>query len=172
MNSAKQILITVLCVIAFILLLPLILLGAILYALWLPIDVIRYYRSPFWRDTQEKYKSEFHNAAVLYNRAVRQGLDWRFVRNDKINYFIREGEVLLYDLPDEMFLHDSGWHLDYGAHAQLLVTYEIEEERRRLNDEDKNKVIRILRFEDRYEMDDKLRQCPYFYFVPSSKRLR
>ncbi len=77
----------------------------IIYGLYLPIALIRYYRSPYYKDQKKKFTVAFALSDVirLYNRIKKENLPITYAANGDFEYFIKDDTVLLLEWPFEYF---------------------------------------------------------------------
>ena len=169
MKIIKKILTFVIMLFFVILLIPMM----IGYFLYVPFDIIRYHRMPYYKDTKEKYRFFITSRSLVkvYNLIKKNNLSISYVENENFEYFIKDGTVLLCDWIEsaEIFDEKDGeWvysDASEGEYAGLFLKDILEEERKNLKKEHQKFPIRILVFcgevtdAERWE---KLKPCPYF----------
>ncbi len=136
-------------VLIIILLIPL----ALLYLLFVPFDIIRYYQMPYYKDLKIKYHFFITSKGIvkLYNRIKKNNINVSFYRNGEFEYFIKDDTVLLYDWSHANFEKENGdWYLveehTDSEYEGLLLKDILEEERKNLKFEHQKIPIKILVF--------------------------
>ena len=135
MNILKKIGSFLVIVFIIILVIPLLL----VYLLFVPFDMIRYHRMPYYKDLKVKYHFFITsgNVVTLYNRMKKNDLHISYCRNEKFEYFIKDDTVLLCDWSHTNFEKENGdWyfiaeHTDSEYEGWLLRDI-LEEERKNL----------------------------------------
>ncbi len=103
-------------ILAYIIAIPVVailLVGLVLYLLFVPFDIIRYHRMPYYKDTKTKYKLFItsKDTVLLYNKIKQKNLPIEYICNKECEYFIKDGTVLLpgwcYDDIEEI---DGEWY--------------------------------------------------------------
>ncbi len=155
-----------------ILLTPIAIICLVIYLFYIPVDVIRYHRMPFYKDFGKKYKFFItsRQELKLYNKMKKQNLSVDFVADAEFGYFIINDTVLLRHLSYDNFTEKDGvWlfeeHDDNGEIDQYPIADFMEEEKSELKEEHRGLPIKILVFYDDVtdaETFEKLRASPYF----------
>ncbi len=166
-------------ILILIILLPLLLVIGALYLVYIPFDIINYHRMAYYRDNKDKYSIFItaRDTVKVYNQISKKNLPWTYVRNDSIEYFIKEGNVILTDWSSTDLDYDTEWYFDLqesGDASRFSVEEAISQDMLLVNNEDKEKPAKILLIETNssgnYDFE-KAKECPYFYCVPSVKDL-
>ncbi|MGM9643696.1 MAG: hypothetical protein ACI3X1_01275 [Eubacteriales bacterium] len=143
------------------------------YFLYVPFDIIRYHRMPYYKDTKEKYRFFITSRSVVkaYNRIKKNDLSISYVENENFEYFMKDGTVLLCDWIEsaEIFEDNDGeWiYSDAadGEYAGLYLKDILEKERKNLKKEHQKLPIKILVFYEEItdaERWENLKVCPFF----------
>lgn len=154
---------------------PIFLIICIGYLLYVPFDIIRYHKMPYYKDFKVKY-SFFITArdeVKLYNRIVNEKLPVEYVKHNDFEYFTKDNQVLLCDWSNEDFDQiDNEWvfHMDDDHGDTYVKTMEeaLAEERELLKPEHKDLPLKFLIFYSDItdgEKFNKAQECPYFYPV-------
>ena len=71
---------------------PITLVVCVGYLLFVPFDIIRYHRMPYYKDFKIKYQFFITSRDVvkIYNRIVREQLPIEYVKNNDFEYFVKE----------------------------------------------------------------------------------
>ena len=103
----KKIINFVWIVISIIIGIPILLIASIAYLFFVPFDIIRYHRMPYYKDFKNKYQFFItsRDVAKIYNRTVREHLPIEYIKNNsseaegiwKINIFGKSVEQLVSD---------------------------------------------------------------------------
>ncbi len=153
---------------------PLVLLICVGYLLFVPFDIIRYHRTPYYKDFKRKY--EFFITASdtvrLYNRIVLEHLPIEYVKHKDFEYFIKDGQVLLCGWANESFKQiEDEWFfiLDNECDTtQLSMEEAISDDRELLKPEHKELPAKFLLCYDDIgdgEKFEQAKECPYFHCV-------
>lgn len=154
---------------------PIILIVCVGYLLFLPFDIIRYHKMPYYKDFKKKY--EFFITAKdvvqIYNRIVKEQLPIEYVKNNDFEYFVKDNQVLLCDWGNEDFeLIDSEWVFnlddDSGDTTTKVMEEALTEEKALLKPEHQNLPAKFLLFYNDItdaEEFEKAKECPYFYCI-------
>ncbi len=147
------------------------------YVLYAPFEMIRYYRSPYYKRTARKYAPFIMATASfrLYNRIVKYNLPIEYVLNDGLEYFIKDGAVYLVDWCEEVIEEQNGeWGFetdeDSGDVSFVSAWETLKREREHLKEEHRDMLVYFLIFEDDDPNDEeieRMKQCPYFHFSKS-----
>ena len=151
------------------------LLVCIVYALFIPFDIIRYHRMAYYRDFKIKYRIFLtsNDVVKLYNRIVREKLPIAYFKNHDLEYFVKDGQVLLCGWGYDGFEESDGqWYfvLDEERNTQITMLEVIEDESEHLKPEHKDLPVRFLVFYSDMtdtESAEQAKKCPYFYYASS-----
>ena len=167
-------------VIAMIIGIPILLIVCIVYLLFVPFDIIRYHRMPYYKDLKNKY--EFFitsgDAVKIYNHIVRENLPIEYVKNNGFEYFIKDGQVLLCGWGYDGFVQTDGeWFfvLDGEYSNQTAMKEILNNEKELLKSEHKSLSAKFLFFYNDITDDEKIEQakeCPYFHCVFSVEEFK
>ncbi len=152
---------------------PILMIGCILYLLFVPFDIIRYHRMPYYKDFGIKYQFFITSRDIvqIYNRIVREQLPIEYVKNNDFEYFVKDGQVLLcgwgYDGFEQV---DGEWFfvLDGECNTKMTMKETLEKEADLLKPEHKCLPAKFLVFYNDItdaEKFEKAKECPYFYCV-------
>ncbi len=182
MDKLKNTIEKVLAYIVAIPILILLLIGLVLYLLFVPFDILRYHRMPYYKDTRKKYKLFItsKDIVVLYNDIRQKKLPIEYFCNFECEYFIKDNVVLLpgwcYDSFEEK---DGEWYFlfdcDSGSGeadtaAPTLMKDVLSEELVSIKEEHKGLPAKFLAFYNDITDAQKfeaLKKCPFFYAVNS-----
>lgn len=158
-----------------IIIIPIILILVIGYFIYLPFDIIRYYKMPYYRDFKVKYSLFLTSRDVvkLYNRIVKEQLPIEYVNYNDFEYFVKDNQVLLCDWGNEDFEQiDDEWVFslddDSGDKTTKVMEEALTEEKALLKPEHQNLPAKFLLFYNDItdaEEFEKAKECPYFYTV-------
>ncbi len=150
---------------------------AIGYLLFIPFDIIRYYKMPYYKNLKKKYCCFLTSSDVvrLYNRMVKDKLPIEYCSNNGFEYYIKDGQVFLLGWSSEAFDEDNGewgFQLNENVADEQFVTMKdiLEEETAQLKEEHKGLPAKFLILYD--DITDaghfeKAKECPYFYCADS-----
>ena len=155
---------------------PILLMVCVGYLLFVPFDIIRYYRMPYFKDFKTKYEFFLTSSDVvkIYNRIVREQLSIQYVKNNDYEYFIKDGQVLLcgwgYDGFEQV---DGEWFfvLDGECNTKMTMKETLENEADLLKPEHKALPAKFLiSYDDVTDAEKfkKAKECPYFHCVFSA----
>lgn len=171
----KKILNSISIVFGSIILILMLLLICFAYVLYLPFDIVRYYRMPYYKDLGVKYRLFITSSDVvrLYNRIVREQLPIEHVNNNDYEYFVKDGQVLLCGWGNEDFAQaDNEWVFnlddDCGDTTTQTMEQALAEEKGLLKSEHKDLPAKFLIFYNDITDAEKFelaKECPYFYCV-------
>ncbi len=143
--------------------------GLVLYFLFLPVDMIRYYNSRYYKGTRRKFKPFIgsKNVVKIYNYISKRGLDIEYSANGKGEYFIAGGAVLISDPACDHFDQRNGaWvALEYGKEGEMPIEDFVSMTRAELNDEHREMPIKfIVGYGDNLDKNDfaSAEERPYF----------
>lgn len=158
---------------------PILLIVCIGYFLFVPFDIIRYHRMPYYKDFKNKYRFFITTKDVvkIYNRIVKEQLPTEYVKNNGFEYFIKDGQVLLCDWGYDGFEQENGeWIFMLDGECQTKVSMKeiLENEISLLKPEHRSLPAKLLIFyhdltdAERFEQ---AKQCPYFHCIFSADEL-
>lgn len=159
---------------------PIALLVGIGYLLFVPFDIIRYRRMPYYKDFKTKYSFFITTSEIvrIYNRIVREQLPIEYVKKDDFEYFVKDGQVLLCGWGYDGFEQADGeWFfvLDEECPTKMKMKETLENEKELLKPEHKSLPAKFLLFYNDIEDEEKIKQareCPYFCGVSSLDKLK
>ena len=152
---------------------PIILVVCIGYLFFVPFDIIRYHRMPYHRDFKVKYHFFITASSVvkIYNRIARERLPIEYIKNDDLEYFVKDGQVLLCGWGCEEFEQvDGEWFfiLDGECTTKMPMEETIYNTKDLLKSEHKCLPAKFLFFYDDVtdaEKFEQAKECPYFHCV-------
>lgn len=157
---------------------PILLIVCIGYLLYVPFDIIRYHKMPYYKDFKNKYRFFITSRDVvkIYNRIAREQLPIEYIKNNDFEYFVKDGQVLLCDWGNEDFEQvDNEWFFnlddDYGGATTKTMEQALAGEKELLNPAHQNLPAKFLISYDGItdaERFEKAKECPYFYCVFST----
>ena len=156
----------------------LILLGA-LYLLYVPFDIIRYHKMPYYKDFKNKYSFFITSADAvkIYNRIATENLPIEYFKSNDLEYFVKDGQVLLcgwgYDGFEQV---DGEWYfvLDEEGNTKMTMKETLENEMVLLKPEHKCLPAKFLFFYKDVTDSEKFEQanqCPYLHCAASVDNL-
>ncbi|MBE7064555.1 MAG: hypothetical protein E7384_01910 [Ruminococcaceae bacterium] len=158
-------------IIATIIFIPIVLVVCLCYLLFLPIDIIRYHRMPYYKNLKVKYCLFLtsRNVVRFYNYIVRKKLSIEYVKHNELEYFVKDGEVLLCGWSFDMFEETDGeWYFDLGDETKQSIQESLQIDTEFLKPEHQSMSAKYLLFYDDItdaERFEKAKECPYFYCV-------
>lgn len=163
-------------VIAIIIGIPILLIASIAYLFFVPFDIIRYHRMPYYKDFKNKYQFFITSRDVvkIYNRTVREHLPIEYIKNNDFEYFVKDDKVLLcgwgYDGFEQV---DGEWFfvLDGECSTKMTMKETLENEKCLLKPEHKSLPAKFLIFYNDItdaEKFEQAKECPYFHCVFSA----
>lgn len=160
-------------VVGFVILLPILLIICIGYLLFVPFDIIRYHRMPYFKDFKKKYEFFLTSQDVvkIYNRIVKEQLPIEYVKYNDYEYFITDGQVLLCGWGNEDFTQeDDDWFFVFSEEDdnKLSIREAIEWDMELLKPEHKCLPVKFLiSYDDITDAEkfEKAKECPYFHCV-------
>lgn len=152
---------------------PIFLIVCVGYLLFVPFDIIRYHRMPYYQDFKIKYQFFITSMDMvkLYNRIVREQLPIEYFKNNDFEYLVKDGQVLLCGWGYMGFEQvDGEWFfiLDGECYTKMAMKETIEHETELLKPEHKCLPAKFLIFYSDItgaEQFEKAKECPYFYCV-------
>ena len=146
---------------------------AIGYLIFLPFDIIRYHRMPYYRDLKKKFHIFITSNDIVkfYNHAVKKKFPIQYFENQDTEYFILGDIVLLCGWSYEGFEQvDGEWYfrLDGECQTTLPMADALAEEKELLLPEHREMDAKFLIFyNDVTDADqfEKAKTCPYFYCI-------
>lgn len=174
----KNVLESLLLYLALIILIPFLLILSIGYLLFVPFDIIRYHKMPYYKDFKVKYEFFITSSDIvqIYNRIVQENLSVEYIKNGDYEYFIKDGQVLLCGWGNEDYAQtDNEWVFNLEDHYGNTTTQTMEqalaEEKVLLKPEHKDLPVKFLIFYNDItdaEKFEKAKECPYFYCIFSA----
>ena len=157
----------------FVLCVPILLIACIGYLLFVPFDIIRYHRMPYYKDFKIKYQFFITSRDVvkIYNRIVREQLTIEYIKNNDFEYFVKDGQVLLcgwgYDGFEQV---DGEWFfvLDGECNTKMTMKETLENDADLLKPEHKCLPAKFLFFYNDItdaEKFEQAKECPYLHCV-------
>ena len=152
---------------------PILLVVCIGYLLFVPFDIIRYHRMPYYKDLGIKYQFFITSKDIvqIYNRIVRDQLPIEYVKYNDFEYFVKDGQVLLcgwgYDGFEQV---DGEWLfvLDGEGNAKMTMKETLENETGLLKPEHRCLPAKFLiLYNDITDAEkfEQAKECPYFHCV-------
>ena len=152
---------------------PIFLIVCVGYLLFVPFDIIRYHRMPYYKDFKIRYQFFITSMDVvkIYNLIVREQLPIEYFKNNDFEYFVKDGQVLLCGWSYDGFEQADGeWFfvLDNEGNNKMSMKEIIETEQALLKPEHKGLSAKLLIFysditdAEKFEM---AKECPYFHCV-------
>ena len=145
------------------------------YLLFVPFDIIRYHRMPYYKDCKVKYQFFITSMDIvkIYNRIVREQLPIEYFRNNDFEYLVKDNQVLLCGWSYEGFEQADGeWFFvlddEYNPDSKMTMKETLEIEIELLRPEHKSLPAKFLIFyNDITDADkfEKAKECPYFHCV-------
>ncbi len=172
-------------VLAYIVAIPiviLLLIGLVLYLLFVPFDILRYHRMPYYKETGKKYKFFItsKDIVILYNKIKQKKLPIEYFYNNECEYFIKDNVVLFpgwcYDSFEEK---DDEWYFLFDFDSEsgeadttvpTLMKDVLSEELVSIREEHKGLPAKFLVFYNDItdaEKFEALKKCPFFYAANS-----
>lgn len=152
---------------------PLLLIVCIGYLFYVPFDIIRYHKMPYYKDLKNKYQFFITSRDVVkfYNYIANEKLFIEYIKNEDYEYFVKGGMVLLSGWSNFDFeKDDDGWSCifseddeDKKMSAQEIIEYD----RAMLKNEHKDMPAKILMLCNKKETEklEQISECPHFYGV-------
>lgn len=152
---------------------PITLVVCIGYLFFVPFDIIRYHRMPYYKDFGIKYQFFITSRDIvqIYNRIVREKLPIEYIKNNDFEYFVKDGQVLLcgwgYDGFEQV---DGEWFfvLDGECNTKMTMTETLDNEKDLIKHERKCLTAKFLIFYNDItdaEKSEQAKECPYFHCV-------
>lgn len=174
----KNFLSSFVAIVALILFLPIICIMCICYLLFVPFDIIRYHRMPYYKDLKIKYRFFITSSDIvkMYNYIVQRNLQIEYVRHNDYEYFIKDGVALLCGWSHDAFDEADGewyWYLydeDGDGESRESVEDALNTDKVLLKPEHQSLHAKYLMFYEGIpdsEIFEKAMQCPSFYCVSS-----
>ena len=159
--------------IAIVIGIPILLIVCVGYLIYVPFDIIQYYKMPYYRDLKNKYQFFITSRDVVkfYNHIVNKKLPIEYFKNGDYEYFVKEGIVLLSGWSNDEFEEVNGeWCCNYDDEDEdkKMSTQEIiESDREILKSEHKNLPAKILMIYNKKDSEriEQIKECPHLYFV-------
>lgn len=145
------------------------------YLLFVPFDIIRYHRMPYYKELKKKYEFFITSSDVvkIYNHIIKKQLPIEYVKNNDYEYFVKDSQVLLCGWGNEDYEQiDNEWvfHLDdaCGDTTTQAMEQALAEEKVLLKPEHKDLPAKFLIFYNDItdaEKFEQAKECPYFHCV-------
>ena len=160
----------------FVLCVPILLIACIGYLLFVPFDIVRYHKMPYYRDFKNKYQFFITSRDVvkIYNRIVREQLPIEYIKNNDFEYFAKDGHVLLCGWGNEQFEQiDNEWFFVFEGKCNINIAMKevLEDQKNDLKPEHKDLPAKFLFFYNDItdaERFEQAKECPYFHCVFSA----
>lgn len=173
----EELLLQILRVIAAIIIgIPAVLIFCVGYLLYLPFDIFRYHKMPYYQDLGIRYKLFLTSTDQVrpYNRIVRERLPITYFVRDGLEYFVKDDQVLICGWGCESFEQEGDqWYcvVDGEDTTRMPIKEILANELERVKPEHKSLNGKILIFysdvTDAEEFEE-MKSCPYFYCVASA----
>jgi len=152
---------------------PILLIACVGYLLFVPFDVIRYHRMPYYKDFKNKYHFFITSRDVvkIYNRIIREQLPIEYIKNNDFEYFVKDGQVLLCDWGYDGFeqINDEWFFVfDGECNTKMAMQETLENEKDLLKPEHRGLPAKFLIFYKDItdaEIFEQAKECPYFHCV-------
>lgn len=172
-NALKNLLEKISLIIGIIIGLPILLIACIGYLFYVPFDIIRYHKMPYYKDLRKKYVFLItsRDTVKFYNYITNENLPIEYFINEDYEYFVKDEEVLLCGWSKEEFEKEGEeWSCIYAGNDKdrSMSTQEIIElDRVMLRPEHKDLPVKILVLCNKKELEklEQMKECPYFYVV-------
>lgn len=169
----KSILDTIWLIIGLVFGIPILCVLCIVYMFYVPFDIIRYHKMPYYRDLKKKYEFFITSGEVVkfYNYIANEKLSIKYFQNEDYEYFVKDGEVLLCGWTGFDFRKKNDewiWNLDKEVEENNMSILEILElDREMLKPEHRDLPEKIIMLYDKKKPKkmERIKECPYFYFV-------
>ncbi len=126
----------------------LLMVGLVLYLLFVPFDWLFYRFSYYRKGTKEKYSLFLTsgNSYKFYNLLSKNGHPFELIRTDYIQYFLMDGQVILTDFCDGLLEYtDDTWYVRInGDNDKSTLSETIEFNRCCLHPEHRELPVRVL----------------------------
>lgn len=146
---------------------PVIVLTILFCAVAIPVDIIHYHTTRYYKEQKHKYKfgRGFSREVKLYDYIARKKLPVEYFDNDGYEYFVKDGVVLLTSFINEELDEDyDKWY--YIQDEDPCLMYEvpeiIESEHEYLYPQHGSLPAKLLYFCDDEEEHRKAKDYPYF----------
>ena len=172
----KKILNVVGIVLGIIVAVPITMVVCIGYLFFVPFDIIRYHRMPYYKDFKNKYRFFITSRDVvkIYNRIAKEQLPIEYIKNNDFEYFVKDGQVLLCGWSYEGFEQVDGecfFIFDSECDTKMPMEETIGNYKDLLKTEHKCLPAKFLIFYKDITDAKKFEQakeCPYFHCVFSA----
>lgn len=163
----------------FILCVPILLIAIIVYLLFVPFDIVRYRRMPYYKDFRIKYQFFITSwdIVLFYNRIIKEQLPIVYIKNNDFEYFVKDGQVLLCGWRNEKIEKiDNDWFFVFEGKCNINMSMKevLEDEINLLKPEHKELPAKFLIFYNDItdaEKFEKAKECPYFYCIFSADEI-
>ncbi len=147
------------------------------FIFFVPFDIIRYYKSPYYKNSKKKYVffRTSTDTVKLYNYIAKNSLPIEYVNNEDFEYFIKDGQVFLLDWSSEALDEDNGelgFSVDRESGDVSFVSMKelLSEEISQLKEEHKALPAKFLILNDDFtdaDLFEKAKDCPYIHCAHS-----
>lgn len=147
---------------------PILLIVCVGYLFFVPIDIIRYHRMPYYKDL--KYKYEFfitsREIVKIYNHIIRAQLTIEYVKNNDFEYFLKDEQVLLCGYGNFSFRKlNEQWffYMDGENNVKVSMKEILECDRFLLKPEHRDLSAKFLFFNNISDIETikQFKECPY-----------
>ena len=146
------------------------------YWFFVPFDIIRYHRMPYYKDFKNKYRFFITSRDVvkIYNRIAKEQLPIEYIKNNDFEYFAKDGHVLLCGWGNEQFEQiDNEWFFVFEGKCNINMAMKevLEDEKNHLKPEHKDLPAKFLLFYNDItdaEKFEQAKECPFFHCVFSA----
>ena len=152
---------------------PIFLIICIGYLLYVPFDIIRYHKMPYYKDSRIKYEFFItsRDTVKFYNYITNESLAIEYFINEDYEYFVKDEAVLLCGWSKEEFeKEDEDWCCIYAGNDEdksMSVQEIIELDHERLRPEHKGLPVKILMIYNKKELEklEQMKESQLFYCV-------
>lgn len=155
---------------------PAIVLTILFSAVAIPVDIIHYHITRYYKEQRHKYKfgRGFSLEVKLYDYIARKKLPIEYFDNEGYEYFVKDGVVLLTSFINEEPEEDyDKWYYIEGYEPGTVYEVQeiIESEREYLYPEHSSLPVKLLYFCDDEEKYGEAKDYPYFYCLRKIKEI-
>ena len=151
---------------------PITLVVCVGYLLFVPFDIIRYHRMPYYKDFKNKYQFFITSSDVvkIYNRIVREQLPIEYIKNKNFEYFVKDGQVLLCGWGFDGFeqIEDDWFFAMDGVDIKIAMNEILDDDTEKLKPEHRDLPVKFLIFYNDItdaKKFEEAKECPYFHCV-------
>lgn len=149
---------------------PILLIVSIGYLFYVPFDIVRYHKMPYYIDLKRKYEFFITSseAVKVYNHITREKLPMKYFKNEDFEYFVKDEEALIcgWSHCDFERKNDEWYFFFDGDEDRAMSTNEIIElDSEQLLPEHQGLPVKILMIceEGDAERMEKIKECPRFH---------